>query len=73
MPDVSYNLLSVSKAVETGKMVQFNKTSCQILETNGKPITVTMRVGNLYYLNCPTEHQQANAVDNQSLQSKEDV
>lgn len=71
MPDVSYNLLSVSKAVETGKMVQFNKTSCQILETNGKPITVTMRVGN--YLNCPTEHQQANAVDNQSLQSKEDV
>lgn len=73
MPDVSYNLLSVSKAVETGKMVQFNKTSCQILETNGKPITVTMRVGNLYYLNCLTEHQQANAVDNQSLQSKEDV
>ena len=35
-----YNLLIVSKAVETGKAVEFNKTSYQILDTNRKPITV---------------------------------
>ena len=64
-----YNLLSVSKAVEAGKVVEFTKTSCQLLDTNGKPITVAMRVGNLYYLNCLTESQQANAADNQSQQS----
>ena len=73
MPDVSYNLLSVSKAGGAGKMVEFNKTSCQILDTNEKQITVAMRVRNLYYLNCLTEHQQANAANNQSQQSKEDV
>ena len=73
VPDLSYNLFSVSKAVEAGKMVEFNETSCQILDTNGKPITNAMRVGNLYYLNCLTERQQANAADNQSQQSKEDV
>ena len=32
-----------------------------------------MRVGNLYYLNCLTEHQQTNAADNQSQQSNKDV
>ena len=73
MPDVSYNLLSVSKAVEAGKMMEVNKTSCQILYRNEKLITVAMRVRNLYYLNCLNEHQQANAADNQSQQSKEDV
>ena len=64
-----YNLVSVSKAVEAGKVVEFNKTSCQILDTNGKPITVAMWEGSLYYLYCLTERQQANAADNQSQQS----
>ena len=35
-----YNLLCVSKSVKAGKVVEFNKTSCQILDTSGKPITV---------------------------------
>ena len=66
-------MLSVTKAVEAGKMMELNKTSCQILYTNEKLITVARRVRNLYYLNCLNEHQQANAADNQSQQSKEDV
>lgn len=32
-----------------------------------------MRVGNLYYLNCLTNRQQANVADNRSQQTKEDV
>ena len=71
--DLSYNLLSVSKAVEAGKVVEFNNTCCQILDTNETPMTVAMRVRNLYYLNCLTERQQANTADNQRQQSKEDI
>ena len=29
VPDLSYNLFSVSKAVEAGKVVEFSETSCQ--------------------------------------------
>jgi len=35
--------------------------------------TVAMRVGNLHYLNCVTDRQQAHAADNQSQKTKEDV
>ena len=73
MPDLSYNLLSVSKAAEAGKVVEFSETSCQSLDANRKPITDAMRVGNLYYLNCLTDRQQAHAADNQSQQTKQDV
>lgn len=74
MPDLSYNLLSVSKAVEAGKVVEFSESGCQILDADRRPITVASRAGNLYYLNCLTaEHQRANAAENQSQQSKEDV
>ena len=45
VPDLSYNLLSVSKAVEARKVVEFNNTSCQMLDTNRKPITLATRVG----------------------------
>ena len=34
VPDLSNNLLSVSKAVEAGKVVEFSETSCQILDAN---------------------------------------
>ena len=73
MPDLSYNLLSMSKAVEAGKVVEFSETSCQILDANRKPITVATRVRNLYYLNCLTDRQQAHAADNQNQQTKEDM
>ena len=67
------NTVSVSNAVDAGKVVDFDKTSCQILDANGKPITVAMRVRNLYYLDCLTERQQGYASDNQGQQSKEDA
>ena len=66
-----YNLLSVSKAVEAGKVVEFNKN--QIMDTNGTPITIVMRVGNLYYLDCLAERQHGNEADNQGQQSNEDA
>lgn len=64
MPDLLYNLLSVSKAVEAGKMVDQLSNSGYKSETNHCC---------LYHLNCLTERQHANAADNQSQHSKEDV
>ena len=43
------------------------------MDTNGTPITVVMRVGNLYYLDCLAERQQGNEADNQGQQSNEDA
>ena len=73
VPDLSYNLLSVSKAVEAGKVVEFDEISCRILDANRELITAATRVGNLYYLNCLTDHQQANAADKRNQQTKEDI
>ena len=52
VPNLAYNLLSVSKAAEAGKTTQFDERGCQILTNDGKVIAVAKRVGNLYYLEC---------------------
>lgn len=72
VPDLSYNLISVSKIAKAGKMIEFSETSCQILDLNRMLIVVATRVGSLYYLNCRTDHQ-ANAVKNRSPERKEDM
>ena len=68
MPGLSYNfiLLSISKAVEAGKVVEFVEVSCRILDANRKLITAPMRVANLYYLNCLTDRQQAMHLTNKT-------
>jgi len=55
VPKLSYNLLSVSKAAEAGKMAEFNKAGCQILNANKKLIAATTRVGSLYCLDCQSK------------------
>ena len=58
---LSYSLLSVSKAAESGKTTKFDETGCQILGKNCTVIATATRVGSLYYLNCQVK-QQVNAV-----------
>ena len=50
VPELTYNLLSVSKAVEKGITVTFNERGCVIKDTNQRLITVATKVGNLYHL-----------------------
>ena len=52
VPKLSYSLLSVSKATESGKTTKFDETGCQILGKNSKIIAAATRVGSLYYLDC---------------------
>jgi len=49
VPQLSYNLLSVSKATEAGKRVEFHPLDCQIVNQEGKIVAVGVRKGNLYY------------------------
>ena len=73
VPKLSYKLLSVLKATELGKTTRFGEASCQILDANSKLIAVTTRVGDLYYLNCRTDHQQFNTAESKSWETKEDI
>ena len=51
VPELSYNLCSVSQAVLSDKEVTFNKNGCTVREENGKIIATAKQKGNLFYLN----------------------
>ena len=73
VPDLSYNLLSVSKAAKAGKVVKFSETGCEILDSNKKVMAVATRVESLYHLNCQAHNEQTNAAVNKSKETKEDT
>ena len=69
VPKLSYSLLSVSKAAEAGKTVEFDETHCQILGANQKPVAMATKVGSLYCLECTqpaSGKPQVNAAETQS-------
>ena len=70
VPDLLYNLLSVSKAATAGKVVKFTETGCEILDSNKKVIAVATRVASLYLLNCQADNEQINAAVNKSKETK---
>ena len=76
VPNLSYNLLSVSKAAETGKITEFDETQCQILGTNKRIIAVAKRTGSLYYLDTkPSETHLVTAAETkcQDLKQKASI
>ena len=73
VPDLSHNLLSVSKAAKAGKVVKFTETGCEILDSKKKVIAVATRVRGLYHLNCQADNEQTNAAVNKSKVTKEDT
>ena len=50
IPKLAYNLHSVSKASEAGKMIEVSESRCEILNASGKCITYATKMGSLYYL-----------------------
>ena len=60
VPDLSYNLLSVSKAAEAGHTTKFSGTGCEILDGKKKVTAFASKVGSLYYLEyCRKEEANA--------------
>lgn len=50
IPELSYNLLSVTSAAKRGKMTTFNETTCEIKDSKSRVIALGHREGGLYYL-----------------------
>ena len=68
VPKLAYNLLSVTKASEAGKVVKFDNVGCQIVNKYNKTIAVATKVGSLYYLeyNELKKNQQLNVIEKES-------
>ena len=62
---LTYNLLSVSKAAESGNVTNFDANGCQILNKNQRVIAKAIKCGSLYYLDCE-ESIQANVAQQES-------
>ena len=52
VPDLSHNLLSVSKAASNGKSFEFRESHCNIIDNKFGVISTATKCRNLYYLNC---------------------
>ena len=52
VPDLSHNLLSVSKAASNRKSFEFEQSHCNIIDNKFGVIATVTKCRNLYYLNC---------------------
>ena len=61
VPDLSYNLFSVSRATKAGKTVDFSEADCEIVDGSQRLIATGSREGCLYFLDCSgNDRQQVN-------------
>ena len=51
VPELSYNLLSVSKITKAGKIMKFVSSQCAILDENQRIVATAKLIGSLYHLN----------------------
>ena len=66
VPNLSYSLLSVSKASSARKVTKFDSSGCEILNEEKKVIAFATRVGNLYHLEHCGKPQSMNVADKNS-------
>ena len=71
VPKLAYNLISVTKVSQTGKVVKFTKLACYVLDKNHKIVAKATRIGSLYQLDHKSNHQRASIVKHPEI--KEDV
>lgn len=67
VPNLSYNLVSVSKVTEAGKSVSFEEAKCNISCVNGEIIATAKKVGCSYYLNFQRTLECSNAMIDEGI------
>ena len=68
VPDLAYNLLSVTSASKKGKVTTFFETKCEIRDSKSKLIASGRREGSLYYLDHRGPvHQACSSCDHTNL------
>ena len=60
IPKLAYNLLSVSKASDAGKIVKLDESGCRILNSSSKCIAFATKMGSLYYLSYSRDQHHLN-------------
>ena len=50
VPELAYNLVSVSRAAEAGKTAYFDDSGCEFLNEENETVALGVRQGSLYYL-----------------------
>ena len=74
VPELTYNLLSVSKAVDKGISFTFNESECVIKDSNQKLITIATKAGSLYRVAGTMPKEQVHSVTKKNdCSSKEDL
>ena len=58
VPNLSYHLLSVTKAAQRGKITKFTEAACYILDKDHKLIAKASKMGSLYHLDHQSCHEQ---------------
>ena len=61
VPELSFNLLSISRITDCGKTVTFDEFTCDIICEDGEIIGSAIKNGCLYYLSCKNIKQRVNA------------
>ena len=65
VPNLSYNLISVSKVTKARKSISFEETQCNISCADGEVIATAKKVGCLYYLDFQPTSECSNAMVNE--------
>ena len=74
VPELTYNLLSVSKAVDKGISFTFKESECIIKDINQKLITIATKVGSLYHVACTKPKNHVYSITKEKdRSSKEDI
>ena len=59
VPKLDYNLISMSRAVQSGNFVLFNDSGCEFVNESGETTAVGVRRGCLHYLNCSVKPKES--------------
>ena len=70
VPELTYNLLSISRVTKLGKRVKFYRSYCNIIDNKERITATGTKRGDLYYLRCRQIHQ-AHMSDAQLTVSRE--
>lgn len=68
VPKLSYNLLSVAKASQKGKVVRFTNSACYVLSKDHQMVAKATKMGSLYQLNHKHNHEQTNVAESESTE-----
>ena len=71
VPKLTYNLISVTRASQTGKIVKFTKSACYVLDKRHKIVAKATKVGSLYQLDHKPSYEHANVAEKSD--TKEDI